>query len=668
MEKSSSKRKSIRTIISKKAIMSFLIPLLICVAVVSIFTYNMISQDKIDEIQTESHLMVSNINERISKYVEVIEINAMNQAVTSMDPDSAEAYLQNYMSGKEESWSHFLVADETTNNIAHTEGPNSRGVSIGDKDYYTVPWEQEITVVSEPTFSNSTGRRIMGIGAPVYSEGTKTGVLVGFLRLEYLSEVINLENDIPGSFSFMLNSDGTVSAHPSDDIVLTQNWITPDAEAAEYVSSMSKGFKNVISEMTAGNEGSAITTVDGVLSLVYYEPVGFAGLSVATVIPVLHSFRVLIYLLISLAVMTVLTVLVAGTATKRMSAKIAAPLMRITDWARDLAVGDTSKSKTEIMDNIVPEDEETYTLLEAFGQMEDSISESVSEMQRIASGDMDFEVHLRSDKDVLNIAMEKLTERVSATLSDIDSVATNVSSGAAQISSVAQNIADASITQANSIETLSYSMGTMKEQFEVTGVSLNQITDDTQKTEKELHITHAQMQTLLEEIRQVNIKSSEIGKIIKTIEDIAFQTNILALNAAVEAARAGEAGKGFAVVADEVRNLAVKSADASKTTNALIEETVASINLVNESAEVTMNSMDSINTMTTKMSKDIKGIADTVEEERELLLEISNDLEKVSEVVQENSAISQESAAGSQELFEQAAKMKQQVSKFKLKK
>ncbi len=671
MQKKQIKLKSIKSIILKKSIMSLLIPLVIGTAAVAAITYFMVSADKVQQLETESRLVVANLNERLSKYVEAVELHAKNQNVTSMDAALAEPYLQEYIARQEGVWSHFLLADESTNNIAHTEGSDKRGVSIGDKTYFNVPWYDEQTDVSQPTYSNSTGRKIIGIGVPVYDDGEKVGVIVGFLYLQYLSEVINSQENQSDSYTFMLNADGTVSAHPNEEIVLVQNWLTPkedDVENLEYVSEMSGGFKDVIVQMTSGNTGSVITWVDGIPSFVHYEPVGVSGLSVATVVPVTTSFRVIFYLLILLCVMTIFTAVFASFSLYNMSNKIAKPLISVTNWARSLAIGDTTQKKEAFMQGVELHDEETHTLVAAFEKMSDSIGDSVDAMREIAAGNLDFTVHLRSENDVLNIAIDKLLAHVSATMADIDKMSKEVSSGAAQISSVAQNIAGGCAMQETAVVSLSASMQDMSDKFEKTDERLNRVTVDTSDSTGELQSTYNKMQTLLLEIRNVNVKSSEVALIIKAIEDIAFQTNILALNAAVEAARAGDAGKGFAVVADEVRNLAIKSSEAAKTTADLIDETVKSIAVVNDNAEVTMSSMESINERTKKMASDIKDVYATVEQERILLGEIVEGLNKISAVVQQNTTTSKQSATGSEELYEQADTMKSLVSQFKLKK
>ncbi len=660
------KSNSIKNVITRKSIRAFLIPLLLGMGIVSIMIYFSITNEVQDQLERETQLIVSNVNERISKYAEAVEIHAKNQAVVSMNPTIAEPYLQEYISDKENIWSHFLIADATADNIAHTEGISSRGVSIMDKTYFTVPWNEEVTVVSEPTFSNSTGRKIIGIGVPIYGEeNNKLGVLVGFLHLEHLSEMICQESDSIDTYSFMLNADGTVSAHPDEEIVLMQNWLTGESSGGDnYIDNSDDTFMDLISRMTAGEDGNVTASINNTHSLVHFEPIGIAGLSLATVIPITESYQMLFYLLISLLVITFLTVLLASFYITRTASSIATPLKGITNWSKTLAIGDTSKKKLDFLNDTTIEAEELAELVGAFEDMSNSIHESVQTMEQIASGNLNVSVRLRSNKDTLNIELDKLANQISYLLHDIDISASQVALGSAHISDVAQRIAQGSVHQENSITSLSSSMDLLESQFLGIEKNLTHITEDSSATEKELYQTHNQMKMLTEEIEQVKVNSSEISKIIQTIEDIAFQTNILALNAAVEAARAGISSKGFAVVADEVRNLAIRSAEASNLTATLIEQTVSSVTRVTESAKVTMNSMDAISEMTSKIAVDVKNISRTVSEEHILLEEIVHDLKQISNVVHENSATSEESASSSEELSGQATNMQGLIAQF----
>ncbi len=657
------KQQTLKQTIFKKTLVSFAIPIAIGMIIIMIITYINIANEKQRELDDNNSMIVENLNERISKYIMAVEQNALHPNVTSLNYNTIEPHLNEFMQNEGEMWSHMLITDETGVNIAHTEGSDSRNVSIADKSYFTEPWNNGITHVSSPTFSNSTGRRILGIGAPTYDEaGNKLGVLVGFVRLEYISEILNAHNITDNSYTFMLNSDGLVSGHPDDSIVLQENWLDSSVN-----DSMSDNFKEVILNMTSGKTGTTVTTVDGTLSVVNYHPVGVAGLSLATVAPIFELYQLIFTLLISMVIVIGITLIINIFTSAKTAESITTPIFGLTQWGKKLSMGDTSGTKEEFLNPNSLKEKEIIELVHAFEETSEGISRSVDLITEVASGNLDIDIKVRSEKDVLSQALIKLTNQLSSILKNIKFSAHQVNGNSGQIASSAQALADGSITQSSEVEQLNASAVIMKQQFEETNNSIGVISKDIAFTESELEKTIEKLHSFIGEIRTVNTKSSKIKNIIKTIEDISFQTNILALNAAVEAARAGAAGKGFAVVADEVRNLASKSAEASQETSDLVGETVESISKISQSAEGTVVFINSLKTTMSKTMIDITAIAETVGHELELVKEIAGNIDQITQVVHLNSATSEETAASSQELSVQAETMQSLVSEFNLK-
>ena len=266
-------------------------------------------------------------------------------------------------------------------------------------------------------------------------------------------------------------------------------------------------------------------------------------------------------------------------------------------------------------------------------------------------------------KDSLNNIIESLNN----TMGDMIEAANQVATGSVQVSDGSQALSQGSTEQASSIEELTASIAEIAEKTKQNATNANKADEFTGNTLEKANEGNEQMNTMLSSMDDINKSSADISRIIKVIDDIAFQTNILALNAAVEAARAGQHGKGFAVVAEEVRTLAARSASAASETTGLIEGSIEKAKEGTKIAKDTAGALDAILKEVEKAALLVKDIAVASNEQASGISEINKGIDQVSQVVQNNSATAEESAAASEELSSQAELLKQTVGKFRLK-
>ena len=303
--------------------------------------------------------------------------------------------------------------------------------------------------------------------------------------------------------------------------------------------------------------------------------------------------------------------------------------------------------------------------------VQEIISDLSDKLSELAKGN--FRVSLENTEQypgayrpLLN-SLQEISNDLNKTMAEIKTSAKEVNAGAEQVSSGAQGLSQGATEQASSIEELSATVNDISEHIKKTAENTRLANTEAQNAGKEVSHSDKQMQQMKAAMENINQKSGEISKIIKTIDDIAFQTNILALNAAIEAARAGVAGKGFAVVADEVGNLAQKSANAAKDTTMLIEETLQAVEQGTVLADSTAESLQRVVTGTGKVTELVNQIAEASVEQSRAVEQVSTGIDQISSVVQSNTATAEESAAASEELSGQANILNDLVGRFQLK-
>lgn len=370
-----------------------------------------------------------------------------------------------------------------------------------------------------------------------------------------------------------------------------------------------------------------------------------------------------VFLLIAISIVAlVATVILAVYITKALTR----PIKEIEKAASDMASGTLDVSVSyESKDELGSLSDKMRILTE---RLKDIIHDEDYLLGQMANGNFNVFSKVQDqyvgDFHSLLTSMRKIKANLSDVLSQINQSAEQVSSGSEQVSSGSQALSQGATEQASSVEELAATINEISDQVKSNAMNASDASKKASQTGDQVMQSNQQMQQMIQAMQEISSSSNEIGKIIKTIEDIAFQTNILALNAAVEAARAGAAGKGFAVVADEVRNLASKSADASKSTAVLIETSIRAVENGTKLADETAQSLLVAVEGAKVVAKTVDKISEASNEQASSIAQVTQGVEQISSVVQTNSATAEESAAASEELSGQAQILKDLVGRF----
>ena len=339
---------------------------------------------------------------------------------------------------------------------------------------------------------------------------------------------------------------------------------------------------------------------------------------------------------------------------------ITVPMGMISEVAEKLAVGDVEVECKKIRND------EFGMLMDDMAALISATKEQAKVAHSISNGDLTVKVKSCGEKDIVGNALVKLVEDNNSILGDIKEATLQVTTGAQQVATASQTLAQGSTEQASALQQVTASMAEIAERTKTNAAEASEADELVSSVKSMAMEGNTQMDSMITAMNDINESSETISKIIKVIDDIAFQTNILALNAAVEAARAGVHGKGFAVVAEEVRNLAAKSASAASETAEMIEDSIRKVNNGTKLAEETAKSLDKIVTSINKVATLVSDISVASNNQATAVSQIDQALGQVANVVQTNSATSEECAAASEELSSQAATLRSLVGVFKL--
>lgn len=345
--------------------------------------------------------------------------------------------------------------------------------------------------------------------------------------------------------------------------------------------------------------------------------------------------------------------------------KLIAPIVQIQQNMVSISEGNLSEPLA-----IAADTSEIGTLAGAMHSTKDFLKDIIGDighaLQRMADGQFNFTIETEyiGEFNDIKTALQTILHSMNATLAQIDTAADQVNNGSEQVSNGAQALSQGATQQASAVEELAATINEVSNQVHQTAENSRQANEGNERVANELQTCHARMDDLIAAMGDISTASSEIERIIKTIDDIAFQTNILALNAAVEAARAGAAGKGFAVVADEVRNLATKSAEAAKNTTNLIATAIQAVQTGSSIADETADSLNTVIAISHEVEENVEKIAHASKEQATATEQVTQGIDQISAVVQTNSATAEQSAAASEELSGQAQMLRNLISHF----
>ena len=507
--------------------------------------------------------------------------------------------------------------------------------------------------ISDPVRLDGSEDMLVLFAAPVMRNNVFQGAIIAGKSASFLSDLVSTIHVGTGNAA-VLNKSGDTIGFADYNLVLQKYNTQKEAKSDSKLERLAA----IEYSMTQGNTGFADYYYAGQEKMMAYAPVpGTNGWSIDIAIVQSDFMGGTRQSLFITAFIMLAALIAASVLAIRLSTSIANPIKATAERLRKLAEGDL---KSEI--SISANKDETGLLSSSLSQtvldLRDIITDITLQLGELSQGNfcIDFHKNYKGDFQPIQDSITNITQSLNHTLSQISTAADQVSSGADQVSSGAQALSQGATEQASSIEELAATVNEISAHVGNTAQKAAGASAKTEENSLRMDQSKAEMEQMIRAMENINKSSGEIGKIIKTIEDIAFQTNILALNAAVEAA----------VVADEVRSLAGKSAEAANDTTGMIEESIQAVKDGARIADETAQSLLSVVTESRIVSDDVQEIHSAAEQQARSIAQVTEGIDQISAVVQTNSATAQESAAASEELSAQAQILKDLVGRFKL--
>ena len=648
--------------ITKKLVSAIIVTIIIMVAVLLFLVYNRVS----DALLTKSESLLGETTDKA-----VQETSAwMNKTLTmlTMQRDTIEyenmnisemtEYIKHTVDQNDAYPAGLYVAlkNGSLYHATFVPGPDFNAL---EKSWYQDGIQSEDFILGDVYFDEDSQSYVVGASGMLKNErGAVRGVAAADVYLNSISDIVgDIKLEKTGGIFLVDTRTDTIIGHRDPEMT--------GRVLSEFNGDM---YEYAATQIKNGTSGLSVYDDNVYIQVAQVPGSDWTAVAYVSKSEVLGDLKMLTGMMASVAVVSILAaVVLIILLVRRMIGK---PVTELNYVAGRIAEGDLNQNINyhskdelgELSDNFG----RTVVRLRDYVDYIDEISEK---LQDIARGDLAFTLSHDYVGEFMKIkeSLEGISRAFNETMGQINTAASQVAEGAGYVSEGAQTLSIGSAQQSEAVENLATHISEVSDGIQKTAQGAKKASEISQKVGSNILDSNEKMQHMNAAIQKISAKSTEIHNIIKTIEDIAFQTNILALNAAVEAARAGEAGKGFAVVADEVRNLASKSSEAAKDTTALIDQTVEAVEEGSGLAKETADSMMAVVENADEVNKLIEGIAQYSAKQAAATEEVIRGINQISDVVQSNMSTAEKSAAASEELTGQANMLREIVSKFRMK-
>ncbi len=541
--------------------------------------------------------------------------------------------------------------------VAYADGTTYNDTNISGREYFQRAMKGEYCV-SSPVVRLTDGSVTTMMAGPVFTYGGKQYVIYGGLESMFFSDGFDTLDLGKGSNIVVLDKQGQVVASSDAQQV---------SGLANFAQSDNSELKKLAQTMLNNDEGFLTYNYNGVTLLAAFQDIpGTDGWSIAVSTNYSDAMQTIgLDIDICLVVAALLTI-VGIIVSIKVANKISGPVKKNTERLKLLSEGDV----TTPFVNDAPNDE-TYILSESMETTVNTLRSYINDIRYVlsslANGDLTVrsEIEYRGDFTEIGTSLNKISSALNDAFTMVKANADSILSGAKQVAAGAQSLSDTAMEEAQAVSEISETVTKINEQADNTAKISEKASEITRQTNQNAQTGGNLMKDMLSAVENIRDKSYAISNIIKTISDIAFQTNILSLNASIEAARAGEAGKGFSVVATEVSNLAAKSQEAAQNTEALIKDSIAAVDNGTEIANRAYEEMKAIVEDISNVTSEIENINSAAEEQKDSIASINENMMKIEAGMQNTSATAEQSAASGQELSTMSTALAETVNRYK---